>query len=86
MVAITNKIRLKKQAKKRESSQDALKAHRGVYFGGMIGFVQCPIYEREKLTYGNVIEGLAIIEQYESTTVIPPDQMADIDEYGNVVI
>ena len=45
-----------------------------------------PFYERERLLSGNRIEGPAIIEQYDSTTVVPPGVVAEIDRLGNIVI
>ena len=38
------------------------------------------------LRAGNRIEGPAIVNQYDSTTVIPPGIAAHVDRYGNIVI
>jgi 5-oxoprolinase (ATP-hydrolysing) len=48
----------------------------------------CPtrIYDREQLRAGHRIAGPAIIEQYDTTTVIPPGLEAEIDRYGNIVV
>ena len=35
---------------------------------------------------GNVLEGPAIVNQYDSTTVIPPGLAAQVDRFGNIVI
>jgi 5-oxoprolinase (ATP-hydrolysing) len=45
-----------------------------------------PFYERERLLAGDRIEGPAIIEQYDTTTVVPPGLLAEIDDHGNIVI
>ena len=45
-----------------------------------------PFYERADLGYGHVLEGPAIVVQYDSTTVIPPGLRAEIDRHGNIVI
>ena len=45
-----------------------------------------PFYDRELLRAGDRIEGPAVIEQYDSTTVVPPGLVAEIDRYGNIVI
>ena len=45
-----------------------------------------PFYERELLRAGDRIAGPAIVEQYDSTTVIPPGLAAAIDRHGNIVI
>ncbi len=44
------------------------------------------IIERDKLKYGNVIEGPAIIVEYSSTIVIPPQSIGNIDKFGNIII
>jgi N-methylhydantoinase A len=43
--------------------------------------VDTPIYHRDTLPAGTVIEGPAIIDQFDSTTVVPPGVIADVDEY-----
>jgi 5-oxoprolinase (ATP-hydrolysing) len=45
-----------------------------------------PLYDRAQLRAGDRIEGPAIIEQYDSTTVVPPGLSAEIDRFGNIVI
>ncbi len=64
-------------------SAGAIRAHRKAYFDG---WYDCPIYDREKLVSGNRVRGPAIIEQMDSTTVIHPDQQAEIDGFGNIII
>ena len=43
-------------------------------------------YARERLAAGDRIEGPAVIEQYDSTTVLPPGLTAEIDRLGNIVV
>jgi N-methylhydantoinase A len=43
-------------------------------------------YERSELVAGNVIEGPAIITQFDSTTIVPPDFTCTVDGVGNLVI
>ena len=45
-----------------------------------------PFYERELIRAGDRIEGPAIVEQYDTTTVIPPGLTAEIDAHGNIVV
>ncbi|MGH7784865.1 MAG: hypothetical protein ACREO5_13615, partial [Candidatus Binatia bacterium] len=66
-----------------ESPSPALTGYRRAYFDG---WVDCPVYTREKLGNGNRLAGPAIIEQVDSTIVIHPGQKADIDRFGNVII
>jgi len=43
-------------------------------------------YDRAELKAGNRLEGPAIVNQYDSTTVIPPGIGARVDASGNIVI
>ena len=43
-------------------------------------------YDREKLLRGDRIDGPAVIEQYDSTTIIPPGLRGEIDRVGNIIV
>jgi N-methylhydantoinase A len=43
--------------------------------------VETPIFHRDALPAGVVIHGPAIIDQFDSTTVVPPGLIARVDEY-----
>jgi N-methylhydantoinase A len=59
---------------------------RQVYFAEASGFVDCPSYDRYQLAAGGVIEGPAIVEEMDSTTVIHPGFLAEVDRYGNLLV
>lgn len=65
--------------------REALKGHRPVYFGRR-GFVECPVYERDALQPGNLIEGPCIVEEIISSTVVTPGWRGTVDGYGNVIL
>ncbi|MEC1525418.1 hydantoinase/oxoprolinase family protein [Neobacillus niacini] len=48
--------------------------------------VETSFYHRSDIPYGTQLIGPAIIQQKDSTTVIPPLCKAIFDEYGNIVI
>ena len=48
--------------------------------------VPCDLYDRGKLLFGDHMEGPAIIEQMDTTTVLPPDAALLVDLYGNLEI
>jgi N-methylhydantoinase A len=50
------------------------------------GVVRCPIYDRESLGSGERIAGPAIFRQLDTTTLLLPDQTANVDEYGCLII
>ena len=70
------------------SADDALRYERDAWFrvGGELKQVSTRFYDRAALSAGNELEGPAIVNQYDSTTVIPPGLTARIDRFGNVVI
>lgn len=69
-----------------KSPETALRRTTEVYFPQSRGKVSCPIYVRAKLRSGNVIAGPAIVEQYDSTTVINPEWHGRLDEWGSLVL
>lgn len=69
-----------------ESIQRAFKGRRKAFFAEMHGYIDCPTFERGLLLPDHHIEGPAIVEEPQSTTVIPPRHQARVDEYGNLII
>jgi N-methylhydantoinase A len=43
---------------------------------------QVPVYDRAALAAGQCVKGPAIIEERETTTVIPPDWTATVNKIG----
>ncbi len=58
---------------------------RPVFFTGE-GFVRTPAFDRRLLKAGNRIAGPALVEEYASTTVVPPGAALEVDPYGNLSI
>ena len=56
---------------------------RPVWYGTQAA-VDTPIYQRTELGCGMRISGPAVIEQLDSTIVIPPDIIAEVDEWLNL--
>ena len=57
---------------------------REVWFGGKP--FTAMVFERNDLTAGATFDGPAIVEQFDSTTVIPPATTAEVDRYMNIII
>ena len=68
-----------------EEHEPQPKEHREAVFGDE-GKVRAAVYERNDLRPGARIEGPAIIEQLDSTVVIPPEDEAEVDGYSNIII
>src|SRR5690606_38513963 len=49
-------------------------------------FVDTPVYDRYALAQGLEIQGPAIIEEDESTTVVPPGDRVEVSAGGSLVI
>ncbi|MDQ0218794.1 hydantoinase/oxoprolinase family protein [Peribacillus cavernae] len=53
---------------------------------GNLEKVETKFYQREKIPAGAEFQGPCIVLQKDTTTVIPPDCTASIEEYGNMII
>jgi N-methylhydantoinase A len=59
---------------------------RQVYFAESDGYVDCPIYDRYALPAGASFPGPAVVEEFDSTTVVHPGFTVRVDDAGNLVI
>ena len=66
--------------------RDARKGARPAYFPERGGYVDTPVYDRYALSAGATIAGPAIVEERESTTVLPPGASATVDAYANLIV
>ncbi len=71
-----------------ESPDGALRHEGAAWFrvDGELRQVPTRYYDRAALEAGNRIDGPAIVNQYDTTTVVPPGIAAHVDRFGNVVI
>jgi N-methylhydantoinase A len=68
-----------------EPAPGALLERRSVYQSGA-GRTDTPVYARAALAPGNRLAGPALVEQYDSCTLIAPGWLARIDTGGNIVM
>ena len=73
-------------ARGKSPSKDALKAKRPAFWEAYKGFHDTPVYEQKLLETENVIDGPAIIEAVDTTTVLPPGVKLIVDQYHSLVI
>jgi len=66
------------------SVEAALIETRPAYFDG--SWVETPNYNRDDLPFGTKLNGPAIIRQYDTTTVVLPNHIVEVDKFGNLVI
>jgi N-methylhydantoinase A len=59
---------------------------RPVYFGEYRKYAETPVYERRDLFSSHTVNGPAVIEQMDSTTLVLPDHQAVVDDVGSLII
>jgi N-methylhydantoinase A/oxoprolinase/acetone carboxylase beta subunit len=71
-----------------EPDEDALLDTRPVRFvqGNEAVSHSTSFYSRPALKAGNRIAGPAVLEQADTTTVLPPGTLAEVDRYGNLIV
>lgn len=74
-----------------EQTESVLRARKGsrpVYFkcADSAGFVETPVYDRYRLKAGARFPGPAVVEEAESTVIVPPQMTASIDVFGNMLL
>lgn len=57
-----------------------------VYFEESDLPIECPVYDRAKFGKIERVNGPCIVEQMDSTTVIPPNTYFSVDKYGNLLV
>jgi N-methylhydantoinase A len=67
------------------SVNDAITGERNVWFQGT-GSIVTPVYRRSALPGCSTFSGPAIVEQMDTTTVVPPHATVLVDEFGNLHI
>ena len=64
-------------------ARPAAASKRGVYFGRRHGWTDVPVIDRSDLE-ATAREGPLIIEEYDSTSVVPPGWRASVDQWKNI--
>lgn len=73
----------------RQAESDAehwRKGARPVYFPSLKEFIDVPVYDGERMEYGNMLQGPAVIEMLTTTLLIPPEFSAEVDRLGSFVL
>ena len=66
-------------------TNSSVKTQRDVYFGPNRGWASVPVIDRGSLA-GATSEGPLIVEEYDSTTVVPPGWNATTDQWSNIIL
>jgi N-methylhydantoinase A len=73
------------QTSVRTTASHQPEGRRAVHFGPAHGEHDTPVLSRSALN-GKLRAGPLIVEEYEGTTVVPPNCAARLDDAGNIVI
>ena len=60
--------------------------YRDVVFDESPEPIRTPLYNRDELPAGSVITGPAVIDQLDSTTVVPPGVTAEVDPWLTIIM
>lgn len=85
-VGLVKKATIKAQAPSVDLAPPVPSSHRRIWMPELNETVSCPIYKREQLEYGHLLEGPAVIEQMDTTTLVLPKMIAKVDAYLNLVL
>ena len=85
-VGLVAKASFQPQADAGPDASAAVMGSREVWLPEAGGFVPCRVYDRDGLRCGNVIEGPAIVEQMDATTLILPGMTARVEPFLNLIL
>jgi N-methylhydantoinase A len=75
-----------KQTTETGTAEDAYIGSRQVHFAEVGGWIDTRTYDRDRLKWEATVDGPAIVEQADSTTVVPPGAHVEVDGYENLVM
>ncbi|MFQ5913561.1 MAG: hydantoinase/oxoprolinase family protein [Nitrospinota bacterium] len=67
-------------------TRGAVKYQKKVFFDESGKFVNTPVYDRYLLKTGNRFTGPAIVEQVDTTVIVPPGHRVEVDKFNNLRI
>jgi N-methylhydantoinase A len=70
----------------RPADGPARRGERPVFFESAGGYLSTPVFDRYRLAPGAAFEGPAVVEERESTAVVPPGAGARVDEDLNLIV
>jgi N-methylhydantoinase A len=74
------------EASARDRAEAARKGERRAYDLALGDYAMTPVYDRYRLAPGARFTGMAIVEERESTVVIPQGSVVNVDGYGNLLV
>lgn len=81
-----SQVQARRDEVERSQSADAISDIRNACFDPNDGYHPVEVYERSRLSAGDRINGPAIIEQMDTTTVLMPGDVCRVDDFRNLII
>jgi N-methylhydantoinase A/oxoprolinase/acetone carboxylase beta subunit len=78
--------RLARPVQRRQGPSQGPSSRRPMLFDSPRGLVDCPAYDRAAIAVGKKISGPAVVEDRDSTAVLPPRWTATLDQLGNLIL
>jgi len=85
-LGVSPKPRLPELPQGSNDPTEARKEQRPVWFSETGGFTPCPVLDRARLRWENIVSGPAVIEELDATTLVHPGYQAVVDQYGNLLV
>ena len=85
-IGLTEKPKFKRDDYKSEDVRECYKGEREVFIPSDREFRVTPVYDGDKMGYGHVLKGPAIIEQVNTTIFVPPGFEVECDAYGSYLL
>jgi N-methylhydantoinase A len=65
---------------------DTVIGYQALHLDGEVRATSCSMHDRARMGPGTIVQGPAIIVQFDCTTVLLPGQRAEVDDYGILVV
>jgi N-methylhydantoinase A len=83
-IGLVDKIALPELASAAGAAPSAYE-HRTMRLDG-VRYDNVPVYRRETLLAGHCLRGPAVVDQLDTTSLVFPEQSAQVDRYGNLIV
>jgi N-methylhydantoinase A len=79
-------VELSQSAAPKRKTKPKVKSRRSVYWWELEQYVDTPIFDGGLIHAGHRVSGPAIIELPHTTIPVRPEQSAEVDRFGNLLI
>jgi len=84
MIAATQHLEPERKARRDGNAEQAIVKEKSIYYENRQ--LNAAVYDRSRLNAGDRFRGPAVIVEYTSTTLLPPESCAYVDQYANLLV